>query len=65
MKVGITRNHTATESHMEYYYPLKEDTSLTSNTNMLWNSGRNHRELQYLMLLLSFLVEVPQYLEEY
>jgi hypothetical protein len=65
MKVGITRNHTAPESHVRYYYTLKEDTSLTPNTNMLRNSGRNHRELQYLMLWLSFLVEVTQYLEEY
>jgi hypothetical protein len=65
MKVGITRNHTSPESRVEYYYTLKKDTSLTPNTNMLRNSGRNHREVHYLMLLLSFLVEVTQYLEEY
>jgi hypothetical protein len=41
MKVGITRNHTALEFLVEYYYTLKEDTSLTPNTNMLRNSGRN------------------------
>jgi hypothetical protein len=65
MKVEITKNHTTPESHVEYYYTLKEDTSLTPNTNMPWNSGRNHVELQYLMLFLYFLVEVTQYFEEY
>jgi hypothetical protein len=42
------RNHTAHESHVKYYYTLKKNTSLTPNTNMLKNSGRNHHELQYL-----------------
>jgi hypothetical protein len=27
IKVGITRNHAAPESHVEYYYGLKENTS--------------------------------------
>jgi hypothetical protein len=27
IKVGITRNHAAPESHVEYHYGLKENTS--------------------------------------